>query len=108
MLKSRMRRRRRQPLARPVLNVVMWVLLAVLAANRFGLLSYEGQQLFSHILWYNVGLSIIALTVMGVFLTCIDVEIVKRHGGALNVMAVFRSLLIVVAAIDLLFIIVIR
>ena len=78
-------------------------LLIVLVMNRSGVMPYIFRELVGKIMSSYVGWIILGLVALGVILTCFDIEMRKRRRGWLSVAEVMRSLLLIAAAIDMLF-----
>ncbi|MBL7134159.1 MAG: hypothetical protein ISS78_08680 [Phycisphaerae bacterium] len=86
-----------------LVSICMWLLLFVLVTNRYGLLPYVLQEDIGWIMLSHTGWIILGLVVLGVVLTCIDIEILKKRRGWLNAIEVLRSLLLIAVAIEMLF-----
>jgi len=106
MLKKRRGRRNGRSVGHVLISTCMWLLLAVLVTTRCGLMPYAFQELIGQIMSSNIGWIILGLVALGVILTCVDIEMLKRRRSWLNVVEVMRSLLLIAAGIDMLFLLV--
>jgi len=108
MLEPRRRKRKGRSAVHVLISTCMWLVLVILVTNRSGLLppilqEMVGKLILTNILWFVLG-----LTALGVVLTCVDIETLKKEQGWWSTMEILRSLLLIVAALDLLFLCVLR
>ena len=99
----RRRRREKRLIARIIVSTCMWMVLLLLAAAKFSLLPLPLQNAIEYGIGHNVIWFIVALTAVGVFLTCADFRAWQKRKRLINLIEILRSVLIIALAADWLF-----